>query len=107
MIYQPKLADILAIDGIVPTLKRNAVIPHMSVSVYGLVQFTIAVIAIQLELVGLHGIVFLSFMSYAVGCRGHRQATVQHSPTKDKRVITSLAYKINTKTAEAKLISQR
>ena len=65
MIYQPKLADILAIDGIVPTLKRNAVIPHMSVSVYGLVQFTIAVIAIQLELVGLHGIVFLSFMSFS------------------------------------------
>ena len=65
MVYQSKLADIFAIDCIVPTLKRNAVIPHMSVSVYGLVQFTIAVIAIQLELVGLHGIVFLSFMSFS------------------------------------------
>ena len=54
MIYQPKLADILAIDGIVPTLKGNAVIPHMSMTVYGLVQFTIPVITIQLEFVGFH-----------------------------------------------------
>ena len=56
MIYQPKLADILTIDGIVPTLKRNAVIPDMSMTVYRLVQFTIPVIAIQFELVGFHGI---------------------------------------------------
>ena len=56
MIYQPKLADIFAIDGIVPTLKRNAVIPDMSMTVYRLVQFTIPVIRIQLELVGFHGI---------------------------------------------------
>ena len=54
MIYQPKLADILAIDTIVSPLKTNAVIPDMSVSIYRLVQLTIAVIAIQLELVGFH-----------------------------------------------------
>ncbi len=54
MIYQPKLADILAIDGIVPTLKRNAVISHMSMTAYGLVQFTIAMITIQLEFVDFH-----------------------------------------------------
>lgn len=54
MIDQPKLADMLAIDRIVTTLEGDAVIPHPSVSIYGLVQFTIAVIAIQLELVGFH-----------------------------------------------------
>ena len=54
MIYQTKLADILAIDSIVPTLKPNAVIPHISMTVYGLVQLTIPVIAIHLELVGFH-----------------------------------------------------
>ena len=54
MVYQSKLADILAIYRIVTTLKRNAVIPHMSMTIYGLVQFTIAVIAIQFELVGFH-----------------------------------------------------
>ena len=57
------LADIFAIEGIVPSLKRNAMIPDRSVTVYRLVQFTIAVIRIQFELVGLHGIVFLSFIS--------------------------------------------
>ena len=54
MIYQTKLADILAIEAIVPTLKGNAVIPHISMTLYRLVQFTIAVIAIHLELVGFH-----------------------------------------------------
>ena len=54
MIYQPKFADILAIDAIVTTLKRDATIPHRSVSVYRLVQLTIAVITIQLEPVGFH-----------------------------------------------------
>ena len=55
MIYQTKLADILALDGIVPTLKGNAVIPHRSMTVYCLVQLTITVIAIHLKLVGFHG----------------------------------------------------
>ena len=54
VIYQSKLADIFAIDCVVPTLKRNAMIPHISMTVYGLVQLTITVITIQLELVGFH-----------------------------------------------------
>ena len=54
MIYQPKLADILAIDRIVTTLKRDTVIPHISMTVYRLVQLTIPVIAIHFELVGFH-----------------------------------------------------
>ena len=56
MVYQPELADILAIDGIVPSLKGDAVIPDRSVSFYRLMQITIAVIGIQFELVGFHGI---------------------------------------------------
>ena len=36
-------------------------IPHLSVSIYRLVQLTVAVIAIQLECEGLHGIPFLPF----------------------------------------------
>ena len=54
MIYQPKLADIFAVDAIVSPLNGNAVIPHMSVSIYRLVQLTITVIGIHLELVGFH-----------------------------------------------------
>ena len=54
MIYQPKPADILTIEGIVPTLESNTMIPYMSVSTYALVQLTIPVIAIHLELVGFH-----------------------------------------------------
>ena len=54
MVYQPKLADMFTIDNVVTTLKGNAMIPHVSVSVYSLVQLTITVIAIQLELVGFH-----------------------------------------------------
>ena len=54
MIYQTKLADILAIDTIVATLERDTMIPDVSVSIYRFVQFTIPVIAIQLELVGFH-----------------------------------------------------
>ena len=54
MDYQPELADIFTIDSVVPTLKRDTVIPDVTVSVYRLVQFTIAVITIQLELVGFH-----------------------------------------------------
>ena len=67
VVYQSKLANILTIDCIVLSLKGNTMIPDMSVSVYGLVQFTITVIGIQLELVGLHGIVFLSFMPGLMG----------------------------------------
>ena len=54
MIYQPKLADIFAIDSGVATLKGNAVIPDVSMTIYRLMQFTIALIAIQLELVSFH-----------------------------------------------------
>ena len=67
MVYQSKLANILTIDGIVPSLKGNTMIPDMSMSVYGLVQFTIPVIAIQFELVGLHGTIFLFFMPGLMG----------------------------------------
>ena len=55
VVYQSKLADIFAIDYIVTTLKGNAVIPDVGMTVYGLVQLTIPVIAVQLKLVGLHG----------------------------------------------------
>ena len=54
MIYQSKLADILAIDTVVPTLETHTMIPYMSVSIYRLVQLTIPVMAIHLELVGFH-----------------------------------------------------
>ena len=67
MVYQPKLADMFTIDSVVPTLKRNAMIPHFGVSVYRLVQLTITVIAIHLELVGFHeGLGFLAFISVSV-----------------------------------------
>ena len=61
MVYQPELADILAVNCIVPTLNRNAMIPDMSMTVYRLVQFTITVIRIQLELVGFHGMQLSGF----------------------------------------------
>ena len=54
MVNQPKPADIFTVAGIVATLKGYAMIPYMSVSVYGLVQLTIAVISIHFELVGFH-----------------------------------------------------
>ena len=66
MIYQPKLADILAIDAIVPTLKGNAVIPHRSMTVYRLVQLNITVITIHLELVGFH-----QGLSVWISCPGY------------------------------------
>ena len=52
--YQPELADIVAIDGIVPSLERDAMIPDVSMTIYRLMQLTIAVIGIQLKLVGFH-----------------------------------------------------
>ena len=54
MVYQPELADIFAIDGIVPSLERDAMIPDVSMTIYRLMQLTIAVIGIQLKLVGFH-----------------------------------------------------
>ena len=42
-------------------------IPDMGMTVYGLVQLEIAVIVMQLGFVGLHGIVFSSFMPGSVG----------------------------------------
>ena len=54
MVYQPELADIFAIDGIVPSLERDAIIPDVSMTIYRLMQLTIAVIGIQLKLVGFH-----------------------------------------------------
>ena len=54
MVNQPKLADIFAVNRIVSTLERNAMIPNVCMTIYGLVQLTIAVIGIQLELVGFH-----------------------------------------------------
>ena len=71
-------------------------IPYKSVSVYRLMQLTIPVIAIHFELVGFHGIVFLSFIFYAVEGEGHRQATVQHSLTKDKKSIPYFTGNLNT-----------
>ena len=69
MIYQPKLADIFAIDSVVATLKGNAVIPDVSMTIYRLMQFTIAVIRIQLELVKfLSETSFLAFISMTVEC---------------------------------------
>ncbi len=63
-------------------------IPDVSVAVYGLVQLTIPVIAIHLELVGFHyGFGFLAFISYSVGCGRHRLAAARYSPTKAKRSI--------------------
>ena len=54
MVYQPELADIFAIDSVVATLKGNAVIPDVSMTIYRLMQLTITVIGIQLELVSFH-----------------------------------------------------
>ena len=54
MVYQSKLADIVAVDPIVATLERNAMIPDRSVSFYRFMQITIAVIGIHFELVGFH-----------------------------------------------------
>ena len=54
MVYQPELADIFAIDGIVPSLERDAMIPDVSMTIYRLMQLTIAVIGMQLKLVGFH-----------------------------------------------------
>ena len=54
MPHQPKLADIFAAHSIVATLECDAVIPHMHVSIYRLMQLAVAVIGIQLELVGFH-----------------------------------------------------
>lgn len=54
MVYQPDLADIFAIDGIVPSLKRNTMIPDVSMTSYRLMQLTIAVTGIQLKLIGFH-----------------------------------------------------
>ncbi len=54
MVYQPDLADIFAIDAIVTSLKRNTMIPDVSMTIYRLMQLTIAVIGIQLKLVGCH-----------------------------------------------------
>ena len=68
----------------------------MSVSFNRLVQFTVAVIAIQLEFVGFHGIVFLSFTSCSIGCGKHQQALVSNLPTKDKRNIPYFTYRIST-----------
>ena len=39
---------------------------------------------------------FLAFISYVVGCEGHRQATVRHSLTKAKTNILYSTYKLNT-----------
>ena len=62
-------------------------IPDVSVSVYGLVQFTITVITIQLVLVGFHyGLSFC--LSYPDnGCGRHHRAVALSSPTKDKKSI--------------------
>ena len=70
-------------------------IPDVSVSVYGLVQVTIAVIAIQFELVGFHyGLSFC--ISYPDnGCGRHHRAVALSSPTKDKRSIPYFAYNFN------------
>ena len=39
---------------------------------------------------------FLDFISYVVGCEGHRQATVRHSLTKAKTTVPYSTYKPNT-----------
>ena len=54
MVNQPELADIFTIDGIVPSLEGNTMIPHLSMTIYRFMQFTIPVIGIQLKLVGFH-----------------------------------------------------
>ena len=72
VIYQPKLADILvSIDGVVTTLKRNAMIPNKSVSIYRFVQLTITVIAIHLELVGFHEGQLSGSHTFSTRCGGH------------------------------------
>ena len=59
------LSRILAKDTVVPTTQGNKVIPYVSMAINRLLQFTIAVIAIQFELVGFHeGIAF--WLSYPV-----------------------------------------
>ncbi len=94
MIHQPKLGDILAIDGIVTTLQRDTMIPDRSVSLYGLVQLTIAVIRIQFELVGVQG--RLAFwLSYPVS-KGVGDTTVRWRetlPRKPKEVYHFLPAK--------------
>ena len=78
--HQPKLTDIFAAQSIVATLERDTVIPDRSMSVYRLMQFAVAVIGIQLELVGCHGVGFLAFISYSAGCGRHHLAVVRNSP---------------------------
>ena len=80
MLHQPKLADVFTEHRKVATLERDAMIPHRSVSFYRLMQLTIAVIGIQFELVGFHGVGFLAFISYSKGWGGHHQAVARNSP---------------------------
>ena len=54
MVYQSKLADIFAVDAVIATLERDAMIPDRCVSFYLLMQISITVIGIHLELVGFH-----------------------------------------------------
>ena len=54
MVYQPELADIFTIDGIVPSLEGNTMIPDVSMTIYRFMQLTIAGIGIQPKLVGFH-----------------------------------------------------
>ena len=84
MVYESKLADIFAVDSIVPSLDGNAMIPHLSMTVYRLVQFTVAVIRIQLKLVGFHEVSLLAFMSASMDCEGPYRAVGLKHPHESK-----------------------
>ena len=52
--HQGFFARIFTIDSVVPTTQRHKVIPYFSMAINRLMQLTIPVIAIHLELVGFH-----------------------------------------------------